>query len=66
MAALPSWNLMFQYLDDFFTVFREWYKRQQFGKKFYIVCANLSVSVNNEKKQPGCVIDFFRLEFDTI
>ena len=57
---------MFQYLDNFFALFEEWHKTQQFGKKFYIVCANLSVSVNDEKKQPGCVIDFLGLEFNTI
>ena len=66
MAALLSWGLIFQYLDDFFAVFGEWHQAQQFGKEFDSVCADLGVSVNDEKKQTGCVVDFLGLEFDTL
>ena len=30
------------------------------------MCANLGISVNGKKKQLGCIVDFLRLEFDTL
>ena len=33
---------------------------------FDSICADLDESVNNEKKQISCVVDFHGLEFDTL
>lgn len=66
MAALLSWDLIVHYLDDFFVVFEKWYQVQQFDEEFDGVCANLGISVNDEKKQLGCVVDFLGLEFDIL
>lgn len=66
MAALLSWGLIFHYLDDFFAVFGKREQAQEFGEEFDSVCADLSIGVNDGKKQLGCVVDFLGLEFDTL
>ena len=66
MAASLLWGLIFHYLDDFFAVFRELQQAKQFGKEFDNVCVDLGISVNGEKKQLGCIVDFLGLEFDTL
>ena len=66
MAVVLLGGLIFHYLDDFFAVFKKLQQAQQFGKEFDNVCVDLGVGVNGEKKQLGCIVDFLRLEFDTL
>ena len=66
MAAVPSWGLLFYYLDNFFAVFSEQEQAKLFEKEFDDICRNLAVGVNNKKKQLGYIVDFLELEFDTL
>lgn len=55
-----SIDLFFYYLDDFFTVFKEFQKVKRFKKKFDNIYTNLS------KKQLHYLIHFFGLEFNIV
>ena len=66
MAVVLVWGLIFHYLDDFFAVFKELQEAQRFGREFDIVCTDLGIGVNGDKKQLGCLVDFLGLEFDTM
>lgn len=60
------WDLIFYYLDNFFTIFKKFQQAQQFGKIFDNVCVDFSIGVNGKKKQLRCIVDFLGLKFDII
>ena len=66
MAVVLVWGLIFHYLDDFFAVFKEFQKAQRFGREFDNVYTDLSIEVNGDKKQLGCLINFLGLDLDTM
>lgn len=46
--------------------FKEGEQAQEFGEEFDSVYDDLSMGVNEGKKQLGCVVDFLEFEFDTL
>lgn len=53
-------------MKNFFAIFKEFQKIQQFKKEFGNVCTNFGIKVNKDQKQVSYLVEFLRLKFYTL
>ena len=66
LIAILYWFVMLHYLNDFFAILLSWADIETYDRQFDELCSDLSPIVNHTKDILDIIVDFLRIELDSI
>ena len=66
LIAILHWFVILHYLNDFFAILPSWADAEIYDRQFDELCSDLGLIVNHTKNILDTIVDFLRIELDSI